>query len=380
MINAREFATCLFQAGCTFFSGVPDSVLAGLLEAIDEAAPAVGNIVAANEGSATGIAIGYHLATGRLPTVYMQNSGLPNALNPLASLASSEVASIPMLCLIGWRGDPGAPDEPQHRLLGTMTPDLISLGRIRREIMADSLTDIRCQIDRLASTAMQEKAPVALLVPRGRLLPASGIGAVAPQDLMRREDAIATITSQLPADSVVVATTGAASRELFELRQRRNESHQTDFLCVGAMGHANQIALGVTLGRPGLVCVIDGDGALLMHLGGMATIAAQKPRSLIHILLNNGVHDSVGGSPTTAPHLNLVAVARALGYATACRVSTRDDLRVALVGGQATEGPHFIDIRVAGGARQNLGRPTLSPAQNARQFGAFLLANTRQTA
>jgi phosphonopyruvate decarboxylase len=378
MISPKNFHDALSLQGVDFLSGVPDSLLKEFCAYVDAALPTENHVIAANEGTAVALAAGHHLATGNLPLVYLQNSGLGNTINPLLSLADPEVYALPMIVMIGWRGAPGVKDEPQHIKQGRITPALLDAMEIPyRELEGDPVAAAEAAVW-AAATARETSAPVVLLVHKGAFAKAEAKRPArpVPQNFMTREAAIAAITESLRADSIIVATTGMISRELYEQRVNRNQDRSGDFLTVGSMGHASQIALGIARSKPDakVVC-LDGDGAALMHLGGMATIGTSECGNLLHIVLNNGAHDSVGGQPTVAQQISLTAIAQACGYG---RVAGPVDSEAAIrsqVGTLAQQpGRRFLEVLVRPGSRADLGRPKESPAQNKALFVTRLLA------
>ena len=359
MIHPSIFFHCLKEKGIDFFAGVPDSLLKHFCTFIRQNVPESSNIITQNEGGAVALAAGHYLATGHIPLVYMQNSGIGNAVNPLLSLADPEVYSLPMLLLIGYRGEPGVHDEPQHKKQGMVTPALLEAMRYPCLILSSEPDEILRQTKEAIRIAREQKTPVALIVRKGMFEEIPSLRAVS--DLgMTREEALEEI-SKLP--GVLVSTTGFTSRELFEIRERRQEGHERDFLTVGSMGHSSMIALGIALAHPELpVTCIDGDGAFLMHLGAIAILGRRKPGSFTHIVINNGVHDSVGGQPTDIGALNLVELASAAGYGKIDSVSTREELHRIL--SEKSPDFHFIEVKVRPGARKDLGRPTTTPREN----------------
>lgn len=376
MISPKAFHAALAAEGVDFLAGVPDSLLKDFCAYVDAALPPEGHVIAANEGTAVGMAAGHHLATGNLPMVYLQNSGLGNTVNPLLSLADAEVYAIPMIVLVGWRGAPGVKDEPQHVKQGRVTPAMLDAMEIPyRELDGDP--EAAAEAARwAAATARETGAPVVLLVHKGAFgkaemkRPAREV----PETMLAREAAIRLITGTLPAGATIVATTGMISRELYESRGALGQDRSSDFLTVGSMGHASQIALGIARAKPGaqVVC-LDGDGAALMHLGGLATIGTSDTGDLLHIVLNNGAHDSVGGQPTVAQQISLTAVARACGYdAVEGPVEDEDAIRAQVARLAQLPGRRFLEVLVRPGSRADLGRPKESPAQNKAQFIARL--------
>lgn len=367
MIEPRRFLEILSQKGIGLFTGVPDSLLSGFCAALP--GPGPGHLVAANEGNAVGLAAGHFLATGRPALVYMQNSGLGNAVNPLASLADPEVYGLPMLLLIGWRGQPGVKDEPQHVKQGRITPALLEALEIPFAIIGPD-SGPEAELDRLWKTMMDGRRPVALLARAGTF--GSGKSAAGPRaadaTAMSREEAIETVLELLQPDDLIVSTTGKASRELFELRKKRGED-PADFLTVGGMGHASSIALGAALARPDRrLVVFDGDGALLMHLGALALAGTLRPANLIHIVLNNYCHESVGGQPTCSAGLDLGLIAEGCGYPSRARAVDPGQLRAVWPALAGAPGPHFLELALRPGSRADLGRPKSSPADNRDRF------------
>ncbi len=371
MTSPRVFFDKLFELGVDFFTGVPDSLLKEFCSYVDAVLPAESHIIAANEGTAVGIAAGYQLATGHLPLVYLQNSGLGNTVNPLLSLADTEVYSVPMIIMVGWRGAPGEKDEPQHLKQGRVTEAMLDAMEIPYRILADNEDEALAHARWAAETAKERSGPVALLVRKGAFRTSEAKRDTGPPgDLLTREEAIFAVTEALPADSTIVATTGMISRELYEQRQRVGDDGASDFLTVGSMGHASQIALGLSNALPDrrIVC-LDGDGAVLMHMGGLATVGALGRGDFLHIVLNNGAHDSVGGQPTVAFDVSLTGVAKACGYRHALGpIKTVDNIAAALTELGAKDGCRLLEIHVARGSRADLGRPKDTPLANKQKF------------
>lgn len=373
MLSPKDFFDALRSSNVALFAGVPDSLLKDFCAYVTDNAPRERHVITANEGSAVALVMGHYLATGELGMVYMQNSGLGNTVNPLTSLADPAVYGIPMLLMVGWRGRPDEHDEPQHVQMGRVTLATLHAIGIKTTILPDSLEEAKAALELAIADAKGRSAPHALVVKKGTFdgykLQAKDTNSYS----LTREAAIEQIVAALPADACVIATTGMPSRELFEIRERRKEAHGSDFLTVGGMGHASQIALGVALARPNrkVIC-LDGDGAVLMHMGGLTTIGQLAPKNYYHVVLNNGAHDSVGGQPTVAFEVDLPAVARASGYPTANAATDEASLAAALPSFFAGEGPSLLEVRVKKGARKDLGRPTQSPADLTRDFSAFL--------
>lgn len=369
MLDCATFHDAMARHGVGFFAGVPDSLLKDYCAWVTAHTAPSRHVITANEGSAIALATGHYLATGQLSCVYMQNSGLGNTVNPLTSLADPAVYGIPMLLVVGWRGEPGKKDEPQHVKMGEVTPLLLDACGVPHAVLPDDMEAADAVLERAATYALEHNAPFALVVRKGTFSKFS-LPAQPTAYPMTREEAIGALLSSLPADGLVVSTTGKPSRELFELREARSEPHDTDFLTVGCMGHASQIALGVALAKPDRqVYCFDGDGAVLMHMGGLASIGSLQPSNYRHICLNNGAHDSVGGQPTVAFDVDLSGVAEACGYRTVLRANTAAELADVLTSFHTSPGPVFIEVRVAQGARDDLGRPSMTPADLKVRFG-----------
>jgi len=369
MIEPAAFYGALRQNGLVFFTGVPDSLLKHLCAYITDHVPAEDHVINANEGSAVALAAGYHLATGATPVVYLQNSGTGNIINPLLSLADPAVYAIPILFLIGWRGEPGIPDEPQHVAQGRVMPELLNAIGLDHDVIDGATSDYAEVIGRACEHMRASQRSHALLIRKDTFAPYDALERQASRPRLTRPEAIELVLERLDPDDAVVSTTGLTSREVFAYRERRDLSHRQDFLTVGSMGHCSQIALGVAQHQPTrqVIC-LDGDGAVIMHMGSLAIIGAQRPANLRHILINNGAHDSVGGQPTAAQHIDLSVVAIACGYASAVSVSSRDELIEALGRMRAKPGPSMVEIRVASTPHTEAGRPTTTPAENKLAF------------
>ena len=378
MIRPQFFYELLQENGTDFFTGVPDSLLKNFCAYLTDTVDADHHIIAANEGCAVGLASGHYFATNTIPLVYMQNSGLGNTVNPLLSLADQDVYSVPLLLMIGWRGEPGVHDEPQHIKQGKVTCALLDAMEIPYAVLESDEEKAAIQIANAYKTIKERSAPFALVVRKDCFAPYTLKSNDSVPAEMTREQAIEQIIAHAPSNAVFVSTTGMASRELYELREKNRQKHNTDFLTVGSMGHASQIALGIALcKRDKTVICIDGDGAAIMHLGALSTIGTQKPKNMVHIVLNNGAHDSVGGQPTAARNINLCAIAEACGYGQAVCVRTQAELAAALANAVAAPdaadmAPVFIEILVSKGSRPDLGRPTSSPIENKKAFMALL--------
>lgn len=360
MISPEVLFHAFRKNGVSQFTGVPDSFLAPFCNHLIDNANMSTNprhIVAANEGLAVALAAGHYLAKGEISVVYMQNSGLGNALNPLVSLTDRSVYSIPMVLLIGWRGEPGTPDEPQHALQGEKTLELLETISIPYSII-DANSTVEELVQEGVDRSLETLHPYALIARSGAFLSdTKGREHNADTDLSRNE-AIRIVLESLGSESIVVASTGMISREVFNARKALCQGHSADFLTVGSMGHASQIALGIAMNTPAkMVYCFEGDGSLIMHMGALATIGFTASSNFRHVILNNGVHDSVGGQPTTGPMTDFPSVARACGYNDSRSVKTRSNLISTLESFHSAKGPKLLDVKVRPGAVGNLGRP-----------------------
>ena len=375
MISPKYFYDSLIANGTDFFAGVPDSLLKNFCAYITDNAPADKHIISANEGSATALATGYHFATGKIPLIYMQNSGEGNMINPLLSIVDPDVYSVPMMIVIGWRGEPGVHDEPQHIKQGKVTCDLLDAMKIPYSILgADNCN--KC-LDKALAKAYEyikaNNAPYALVIKKGTFEDYALQNNTTVEADMSREEAIEKIMLSAPETAAFVSTTGMASRELYELRDKHGQGHSKDFLTVGGMGHASQIALSIAMQKKDrLIYCIDGDGASIMQMGGMATIGTRNPSNMVHIVLNNGAHDSVGGQPTVGRQIDLCGIAKACGYGNVVKASTKEELDAILKDKNTFDKLTFIEVLVRKGARKDLGRPKTTPQENKKAMMEFL--------
>ena len=377
MIRPEYFIEKLRENGIDCFAGVPDSLLKNICAYITDHCDARHNIITANEGAAVGLAAGHYLATGKPACVYMQNSGEGNIINPLASLTDPEVYNIPVLLLIGWRGRPGVHDEPQHVKQGKVTMGLLNTMGINFDVLSKDEDKAEKQIGK-AIQALNRKEVYALVIEKDTFdtYQLSTVNSQLELSLSR-EEAIRTVASALGEKDCIVSTTGMISRELFEYRTAMNQGHERDFLTVGSMGHASQIALGIAMEKPDRrVWCFDGDGATIMHMGSMAIVASKQPGNYFHVVFNNGAHDSVGGQPTVGLNIDLPAVAKAVGYKHVVSVDNKEDLenQLSIFNSQfsISEGPILLEVRVKKGNRKDLGRPTTTPVENKEALMQFL--------
>ena len=373
MITPSFFIEKLREKGIDCFAGVPDSLLKNICAYITDHCDTRHNIIAANEGAAVGLAAGHYLATGKPACVYMQNSGEGNIINPLASLTDPEVYNIPVLLLIGWRGRPGVHDEPQHVKQGKVTTGLLNTMGINFDVLSKEEEKAEKQIAK-AVEALNRKEVYALVIEKDTFdnYQLSTVNSQLELSLSR-EEAIQTVAAALGEKDCIVSTTGMISRELFEYRAAMNQGHERDFLTVGSMGHASQIALGIAMAKTDRkVWCFDGDGAAIMHMGSMAIVANKAPKNYVHVVFNNGAHDSVGGQPTVGLKIDLPAVAKAVGYKNAFSVDNKEDLLECLKALRLVEGPVLLQVCVKKGNRKDLGRPTTTPIQNKEALMDFL--------
>ena len=356
-----------------FFAGVPDSQLKELCNYLINKR-GIGNehVITANEGNAVGLAAGYYLATGKIPVVYMQNSGLGNIVNPVVSLLHPEVYGIPCIFIVGWRGEPGVHDEPQHIYQGKITEALIQNLDIAYAIISPNTTKQEIQNDMNKFDKLLEQGKsVAFVVKKNAFETENHVNYKNKNHLVR-EKVIEKIVD-VAAQDVIVSTTGKASRELFEIRERKGQGHERDFLTVGSMGHSSSIALGIAMHKPNTkVWCIDGDGAVLMHMGAMALIGAQKPQNMVHVVLNNSAHETVGGMPTVAGDMDLLQIAKGCGYPIQLRIENEQGLQAALERIKKERKLVFMEIKCNLYSRTDLGRPTTAAQENRKNFMEYL--------
>lgn len=367
MIDTKSFYDYLIEKGIDTFFGVPDSLLKDICAYITQNTTPEKHIITANEGNAVALAAGHYLATGKPAMVYLQNSGLGNIVNPLISLADEDVYNIPILFMVGWRGQPGVKDEPQHVKQGKITISTLETLDVKVIVLED---DYQKAINEALDYMKKTKKSVAIVVKKGAF---SKVKLQLPPNLftLSREEALSAIMDQIDKKSVIVSTTGKTSREVFEVRERNGDTHERDFLTVGSMGHASSIALGIALANKKKVYCIDGDGAMLMHLGGLGVAASNAPKNFKYIVINNGAHESVGGQPTIALDLNFKKILEGLGYSKVYEARTLEEIE--------KEFPKFnrkhkaaLVLYVNQGSREDLGRPTRTPIENKEDLMKFL--------
>lgn len=374
-MDAKHLLAACESAGIDFFTGVPDSQLKGLCDTLFATYGVHGDhhVVAANEGNAIGLCAGHFLATGRPGLCYMQNSGLGNAVNPIASLMDAQVYALPCLIVVGWRGEPGVHDEPQHVKQGQITLGQLELLDIPYFVLDKNMSEADFDAA-FAKTLHHLRAnrTAAIVVKKGALV-CSLKPDYANDRPMSRETAARHIMHAAEERDVLISTTGKLSRELFELREAEHMGHERDFLTVGSMGHASMIALGAAMAQKDRrIWCLDGDGAALMHLGAMAVIGQKQPANLLHIVINNAAHETVGGMPVCEGALEVSAVAKAVGYQNVFRAANEDELDAVLVEAKACKGLALVEVMCGAGARADLGRPTTTPVENRDALMNFL--------
>lgn len=378
MISAEQFYDQLGKEGISFYTGVPDSLLKPFLTYLQDNTAEEQHIITANEGLALALASGYYLQTGKLPLVYLQNSGLGNLVNPLSSLADQEMYGIPMILLIGWRGEPGKPDEPQHRKMGAITVPLLEVLGLPVFTLDHSTKDPLQTLSTAIEKAREIKNPVALLASADLFESVKNETTDNNIQLpLLRESVIGELINVLTGNETVICTTGKSGREFYEQNKAAGNKIKKYFLSVGAMGHASHIALGIHLQSQSKTILIDGDGALLMHLGALPTISHFAKENFIHILMNNGCHESVGGQPTEAFRADCTAMARACGYQHTVLIKDESDLAAWLKNGISSEFTQFVEIRTNASSRADLGRPAGDPQDWKSDFMSDHLTNNQ---
>lgn len=348
-------------------------MLKSLCAYITDHSPKERNIIAPNEGCAVALAAGHYMATGDLPVVYMQNSGIGNAVNPLLSLADEKVYQIPMILIVGWRGEPGVKDEPQHVKQGLVTVELLDAMGIPFIVLDLDERKALDQTKTLITQAHQTLKPHAIVIRKDIFEPYKLVNKPKNDYTFSREQALKIVVANLPKNPIIVSTTGKLSRELFELRETRNESHEMDFLTVGSMGHSSSIALGIAIAKPlrKVVC-FDGDGAMIMHMGALSSVGYLKPKNYLHILFNNGAHESVGGQPTVGFDIDFQKIALANGYSHVATAQTEEQITQLLKELILIDGPTLLEIKINQSSRDDLGRPTTTTVENKINFMEYV--------
>ncbi len=356
MLDQERVFHVLASHGVSYFAGVPDSYLNGFCNYALAYYPER-TVIAANEGNAVGIAAGHYFASREIPLVYMQNSGMGNTVNPLASLADRAVYAVPMLLLIGWRGQGDTePNHPQHKLQGEITPELLEIMHIPYTVLEDDDGKFAEAVEKAVRWCRETRQAYGLIAPKGVMAASEKANNVDETYPMSREEAIETVLDHMPEDTIYSATTGRATRELFFLRERRGETKARDYLNVGSMGHASSVALGIAMEKPERkVVVLDGDSAAIMHLGALTMVSKLDAPNFLHVVLNNGAHESVGGQPSAGHRVDFTAIAAACGYETVGHaVTTREELIEAIERLRDCGKASFIDCRIHKGLARKL--------------------------
>lgn len=373
MLDVATIYRTFLENEVDFFTGVPDSLLQNICAYITDNAPRGKHIIAANEGAAVGLAAGHYMSSDKLPLVYMQNSGLGNTVNPLLSLADEKVYSLPILLMIGWRGEPGIKDEPQHKKQGEVTLALLESMQIPYIILDMDEAVARTQIQEVVKAARSGSRPQAIIIRKDIFGKYKLKNEAVNTYPLSREDALKLVIDSLQEEDVIISTTGKLSRELFEYREAAGQGHKRDFLTVGSMGHSSSIALGVALEKPDRkVYCLDGDGAFIMHMGAVSNVGNLSPQNYYHILFNNGAHESVGGQPTLGFQLDIPAIAKACGYRHALVATTEEEIKCGVREMRSLAGPVLLELKVKIASRADLGRPTTTPIENKDAFMNFL--------
>ena len=373
MLDCEKFYNLLVDNGIQFFTGVPDSLLKDFNAYIIDNVHNDKHIIAANEGASIALSAGHYLATKNISLVYMQNSGLGNAINPLISLVDKDVYSIPLLLIIGWRGEPNEKDEPQHVKQGRITLKLLDTLEIPYDILSDNIENVKESFKKAFKYMNEHKAPYAFVVRKGIFKKYEYIKQIEQNFDLSREEAIKIIVNNLDENDIIVSTTGMTSRELFEYREEMKQDHDSDFLTVGSMGHASQIALGIAMSKPERqIFCLDGDGSVIMHMGSLGIIGSKSTKNFKHIVLNNSAHGSVGGQPTVGDEIDIISTALSCKYNIAYKVETKNELieKISLL--RSVDGPALLEVRVNKEYRKELGRPTTSPKENKETLMNFL--------
>ncbi|MFZ1321190.1 MAG: phosphonopyruvate decarboxylase [Ignavibacteria bacterium] len=372
-MKPSDFFNLLSENKIHFYTGVPDSLLKNFCSFVNDNVSPENHIISTNEGSAVALAAGQYLSTGNPGLVYMQNSGFGNAINPLLSLNDTEVYGIPVILMIGWRGEPNKKDEPQHKKQGRIMIELLNSLEIPFKIFRSENNEVKKDIKELYEISITKNCPVAMLISEGFFESYKSESKFENTYPVSREEAIKFIAGLTNEDDIIISTTGKTSRELYEFRDEKNFGHQNDFLTVGSMGHSSQIALGISLNKKNKnVFILDGDGAVLMHLGSIAVIGSEASKNLKHIILNNGAHESVGGQPTAGFKISFTEIAKACGYKTTLLAETKEQIMNDFKVLKNSSGPSLLEIRINKNSRAELGRPASSPIDNKKDFMNYL--------
>ncbi len=371
MLKANELYEFFDDIGIDFYTGVPDSTLKNFLNVLEEKKDKITNIIAANEGNSVGLASGYYISNKKVAVVYLQNSGIGNIINPVTSL--TEVYDIPIIYVIGWRGRPGKKDEPQHEKMGMIMKDLLHLIDVDIYDITDKTTiiDIKEKWNNDFKNKVELRKSVAFVIEPDSLEKVDNVK-YENNNTIVREELINQIVDIQDSDDIIVSTTGKASRELFEIREQKNQTHDRDFLTVGSMGHCSSIALGISNSVNNRVWCLDGDGAAIMHMGAIAILGNQAPKRFIYVMINNGSHESVGGMKTVAEEINWEYISKACKFENYYRIEEESKIKEVLIDAKNNSGLTFIEVKVKIGSRNDLGRPTITPLENINKIINYL--------
>ena len=355
MKNSIKLGSLFFKNNITFCTGVPDSLLKPFLKNIKKVGK-FKHIQAVNEGNAVSLAAGWQTVSNKVPLVYMQNSGLGNAINPLISLTHSKVYSIPLVLLIGWRGEPNKHDEPQHIEMGKITLDILKLLNIKTIILGKKFSSHK--VNELINYSIKNKKVVAFLVKKEFF---NNEGIKEKNNLnsnnILRYNFLETLVDEIEINTRIISSTGYTSRELDEIRKRKINSKGKDFYMVGAMGHTSIFSLGVAEATKKKIICIDGDGSMLMHFGSLFTIGQMKKTNLKYILLNNNCHESVGSQKTNINNVNINIISKGLGFQNYTKISNKKNMRILTKKFLNSKKSNFLEVRIKNISIENLGRP-----------------------
>jgi phosphonopyruvate decarboxylase len=356
MIDAKDLFLFLKKNKINFFTGVPDSVLKSFSYVLDLYKKKITNIIAANEGSAVALAVGNYLSTKKPALVYMQNSGLGNAINPLISICHPKVYSIPLVLMIGWRGSPKENDEPQHQLKGGITTSILKLLNIKFLVL-NNFNDFK-KIKDLISYSRYKKRPVALLVKNNILSLKNGFKKkIKSKNYLTREIVINELLSKINKNTKIISTAGYTSRELFQIRKNKKFKNGKDFYMVGGMGHSSMTSLGYSLNSKNQVICLDGDGSLIMHMGSLISTGLKSKANFKHILLNNGSHESVGDQKIDTLKINFKNIIKGFGYKNYYFAKNNLSFNQNLENFLKSRGPSFFEIHIKSESIKKLSRP-----------------------
>lgn len=369
MIKPQKIFDLLKDNDIDFFTGVPDSLLKEFCSYITDNTDTKNHIIAANEGNSVALAAGYHLATNKIGLVYMQNSGMGNTINPILSLIDEDVYKIPVFFFIGWRGETGKKDEPQHVTQGKLSEKILDTIGMGYSVLSDNFEEAKVQIEEAIKKMKLTNKPYAMLIRKNTFEKYTLKNKKINDFDLTREETLDILLKNLIGDEIIVSTTGKTSRELFELREKYNQGHEKDFLTVGSMGHTSSIALGLSIGAPNkkIIC-IDGDGSMLMHMGAIAINANHASNNFKYIVINNGSHESVGGQPTICLDFNVSDVGKVTGFQKIYTVTKKEDLEKNIIEFLNCDTKAMLEIKVKKGSREDLGRPTIKPVDNKINF------------